>query len=360
MRSTSSSTVDRAYARDGRGPMVYGKYRNQGYAVNPLSAKAGGVLFDQGVSAHQAFSEAGLLWEADVVAAGAVYPDGKVCSSPKFKAVVNPTNGAVLGIHGTKFHKVDHTAFIPVLEYHREDLTIENILSLNDGARVYITTSINAEGEVVPGDPVRRNLHLFNSHDGFCSFGGFFTNTRLGCANQLTGIFRSEVGHAMKTGHAFRAKHTQSIQAFAAALPEMLDLERRTFVEQLDEFRAMSKVKLTTELARRILETTFADRLKNEVFDKETGVARPRDLSDLPEIEIIRDIYAGEAGYAMDLPGVRGTVYGLFNAVTQYETHSAGRGAETERARARLESLWNGQSGKRVAVAHAACLAATR
>jgi hypothetical protein len=48
----------------------------------------------------------------------------------------------------------------------------------------------------------------------------------------------------------------------------------------------------------------------------------------------------------------------LFNAITQFETHDSGRSKdETERARARLESLWGGGASKRIERAREACLA---
>ena len=50
--------------------------------------------------------------------------------------------------------------------------------------------------------------------------------------------------------------------------------------------------------------------------------------------------------------------YGLFQAITQYETHDAGRlKNDTERARARLESLWGGSGAKRIEKAREALLA---
>ena len=84
-----------------------------------------------------------------------------------------------------------------------------------------------------------------------------------------------------------------------------------------------------------------------------------RTLNDLPEIGIIRSHYSGTTGLGIrDLDGVSGTAYGLFNAITQFESHDAGRAKdETERARTRLEALWGGTSAKRIERAREACLA---
>lgn len=361
MNTRTSNVVDTQYAAPGVQPMyVYGPYKAAGYAVNPLIHTAGGTPIETGVSAAEAFTQAGLNWRAETAMGGAVFPDGRVVSSKAYKAVVNPTTGQIVGMHRPTYTVVDHTAFIPVLDYHREDLKIENILSLNGGAKVFITASIFTEGEIVKGDVIRRYLHLFNAHDGSAAFGGLFSDERLWCANQMNGFLGYTAGRQIKAGYGFRAKHTQSVTEFASLLPQMLDLEKRTFTNRMEELRAMTKVNLTTDLQRRILEQTFATKLATPLKDKETGQLRERTLQDLPEIEVINEMAWGATGYGMDLPHVRGTVYGLYNALTQYETHSIGRGNDVERARARLESLWGGQSGKRLQNGFEACLAATR
>ena len=47
----------------------------------------------------------------------------------------------------------------------------------------------------------------------------------------------------------------------------------------------------------------------------------------------------------------------MFQAISQFETHDAGRAKDdVERARNRLESLWGGQGAERIAKAREACL----
>jgi hypothetical protein len=154
-------------------------------------------------------------------------------------------------------------------------------------------------------------------------------------------------------------KHTQSVTRFAENLPNLIDLERRSFHQSIDQLRDISRVKLSAELARRVLEATYADKLAIPTKDKTSGDKRARTLNDLPEIGIIRGHLTGSTGYGIrDTEGVNGTAYGLFNAITQFETHDAGRAKdETERARTRLESLWGGGASKRIERARTACLA---
>jgi phage/plasmid-like protein (TIGR03299 family) len=357
MRDYSPNAVTTAYAANGVGPMAYGRYRDRGYEVNPLTARVG-TLVPENVSASEAFAIAGLDWTAQKQPVYYLGADGPVVS-PDHCAIVRTDNYACLGIHGSGYTPVQNTALVNLLDYLREDIRLESVLSIRDGRRVFATATIDTEDEVVPGDKVRRYLHLFNSHDGSTGFGVFFSDVRLVCANQLNYLTGRAASTAAAAGEGLRRKHTSSVTAFASSLPHLIDLERRSFAASIDELRALTSVKLTTEIARRVLEATFADKLAAPIRDKTTDTKRPRTLADLPEIETIREHYAGNTGLGINtIPGVSGTAYALFNAITQYETHDSGRAKdETDRARARLISLWGGESAKRIDRARAASLA---
>lgn len=357
MTTTHPHSVSTAYAADGIGPMVYGRYRDRGYAVNPLTAQVG-TLVPENVSASDAFALAGLNWTADKRPVFYMGADGPV-ESPDHCCIVRSDSDELLGIHGQGYTPVQNAALINLLDYLREDIEIESVLSIRQGRKVFATAAINTEDEVVPGDKVRRYLHLFNSHDGSSGFGVFFSDVRLRCANQLTYLTGRAMTQATENGAGLRRKHTASVTAFAESLPHLINLERRSFAQSINELRDLSGIQLTTELARRVLEATFADKLATPIKDKDSGKPRSRTLADLPEIDLIRSHYAGDTGMGIrDIPGCAGTVYGLFNAITQFETHDAGRAKDAiDRARVRLEQLWGGTSAKRIARAREACLA---
>lgn len=357
MRDYSPNTVTTAYASNGVGPAVYGKHREHGYTVNPLTAQLG-TFVPENASASEAFTIAGLNWTAERRTVFYMGPDGPI-ESPDHCSIVRSDNDALLGIHGTAYTPVQNSALINLLDYLREDINLETVLSIRNGRRVYATASINTESEVVPGDRVRRYLHIFNSHDGSSGFGVFFSDIRLACANQLNFLTGRATRTAITNGTGLRRRHTGSVTEFARQLPQLIDIERQTFAASIDELRSITNITLTPEIARRVLEATYADKLATPIRDKKTGDKRPRTLADLPEIGTIRSHYSGNTGLGItDIPGIRGTTYALYNAITQFETHDSGRAKnETERARARLESLWGGTSAKRIERAREACLA---
>lgn len=351
-----ANKVSQAYARDGKGPMVYGRYKEAGYKVEPLVDKLG-TRITENVSGTEAFRIAGLDWQAEKREAYFMGQDGPEIA-PDHCSIVRSDNGELMHLAGKGYTPVQHTAIADLFNYLSGEIEIENVLSIRRGKKVYATASIKAEGEVVPGDRVRRYLHAFNSHDGSCSFGVFFTDVRLACANQLGMLTKRESSNRTADGQGLRMRHTKSVSEFAQRLPQMIDLERQTFHKQLDGLRDLAGIPLTAELAKRVLETTFNDKLVRPIRDKQSKEMRQRHLNDLPEYSLIREHCYGSSGFGMDMKGVQGTVYGLFNGITQCLTHDGGHSKDTtERNRARLESLWGGAASKRIEAAREACLA---
>lgn len=353
---TRANVVSQAYARDGKGPMVYGRYKEAGYKVEPLVDKLG-TRITENVSGTEAFRIAGLDWTAEKREAFFMGQDGPEVA-PDHCSVVRSDTGQLMHLAGKGYTPVQHTAIADLFNYLSGEIEIENVLSIRQGKKVYATASIKAEGEVVPGDRVRRYIHAFNSHDGSCSFGVFFTDVRLACANQLGMLTKRESKNRTEDGQGLRMKHTKSVTEFAQRLPQMIDLERQTFNTQLEGLRDLAGIPLTAELAKRVLELTFEDKLSKPVRDKDSKELRERTLVDLPEYGLIRGHCYGGTGMGMDMEGVHGTVYGLFNGITQCLTHDGGKSKDnTERNRARLESLWGGSASKRIEAAREACLA---
>lgn len=273
------------------------------------------------------------------------------------KALVRTDTGHALGVVGRGYQPIQNQALIDLFSYLHEDAQLDNIVVLGGGKRVYATASIAIEGEVIPGDPIRRHLHAFNSFDGTTSFGVFFSDLRLVCANQLAYISGKGSRRAKTRGEGLVMRHTKAAEAFARRLPELIDLQTRTFRQSLDELKPLTTRKLTTEAARAILEATYADKLAVPIKDKESGEKRQRTFDDLTtERDTIRSHCSGSTGIGIDTSDC--SVWNLFQAITQFETHDAGRLKDpVASARARLESLWGGEGSNRINRAREACLA---
>lgn len=330
-----------------------------------LAIQAGGTPIGPDATPAQAFAAAGadyrvagrpIAFDHSNAPASDVF-DSDWRSISTHKALVRTDNGCALGVVGRDYQPIQNQALIDLFTFLHEDAQLDNIVVLGGGKRVYATATIAIEGEVIPGDPIRRHLHAFNSFDGSTSFGVFFSDLRLVCANQLRFLAGRGARRAAASGHGLVMRHTRSVEEFAKKLPQLIDLENQRFHRDLDELRPLTTTRLTTEAARAILEATYSDKLALPIKDKDTGKPRARTLADLDnEVGTIRSHAYGTTGIGID-PADR-SVWNFFQAITQYETHDAGRAKdETTRARARLESLWGGLSSKRIDKAREACLA---
>jgi len=348
------NSVSQAYARDGKGIAVYGRYREAGYKVEPLVDKVG-TRITENVSGTEAFQIAGLDWSVEKQPAFK-FVEGEYLLDPDYQYIRRSDTNHDFQLVSKRYEPIQHTVIADLFNYLSGEIEIENVLSIRNGAKCYATASIKVEDEVVPGDRVRRYLHAFNSHDGSSCFGVFFTDVRLACANQLSRLVKREARLAAPE-HGFRRRHVGKVEEFSRDLPQLINMERQSFYTSISELRDLTGIPLTDELTRRILETTYAEKLSKDITDRQTGKTRTRILTDLSEFSTIRSHLSGSTGLGMDMEGVQGTVYGLFNAITQCETHDGGRGQGRERNQARLESLYNGNAAKRINITRDACLA---
>jgi hypothetical protein len=367
IRPGTYNTVTQAAIAPGHEVMVYGRYRERGYQVAPLTSRAGGVFTPENASASEAFALAGLNWTAEKH--DALYsPDGiTIKRATDHCSIVRSDTGDLLGIHGAGYTPLQHNAIINLLDYLREDIRIESVLNIRQGRKVVVSAALKLQDEVVPGDRIRRYIHIFNSYDGSSAFGSqrrqlgvMFSDRRLRCANELHFITGRAFHNAVAEGNGPRARHTVNVEWFARSLPDLINLQQQSFHQRIWEMQDMAAKPCTIEMTRSILEQTYADRLATPVHER-NGTNRPRHLGDIRDFETIMSHYQGQTGYGIndDARPIGGTVYGLYNAITQFHTHDAGRKTDTtEHARARLESLWGGPSAARMEKAYQACLAA--
>ena len=330
-----------------------------------IALQAGGTLIGPDATPRQAFAAAGADFAVsakpiafdNAVEYGGDTPESDWRCVSSHKAIVREDIGRCLGVVGRNYTPVQNEALIGLFDFLREDAQIDNIVTLRHGAKTIVTASLAIEGEVKEGDTIRRYLHAFNSFDGSSSLGVFFSDMRMVCSNQISYITGKGARKASKAGEGLLMRHTSGVQEFAKRLPQLIDLQNRCFEQDLAELRPLTTMRLTTEAARAILEATFADKLSTPVTDKDSGKKRQRTLDDLTEIPLIRSHYGKGTGIGIDTADK--SVWNMLQAITQNQTHDLGRGAtDLDRARARLESLWGGDSAKRIARAKQACLAA--
>lgn len=269
-----------------------------------------GVVLQEPPTVEEAIQVAGLDWTVELEP---VYlSDGRMVSERR--AVVRSSDRSVLGTVGPEYEPLqNHEAFAWFNPFLAErNVALETAGSLRGGRRVWVQARVRDEAaEVAPGDVVRPFLLLYTGHDGTLSVGVQFSVTRVVCMNTLRA--------ARGEGGIIKVRHTAAVREGLAAVRETVDLVRRTFSASVEQYRAMQRRALGVEgleaYIRKVLEV-------------------PADAEKLPRAwdQILENFEAGAGAETH-----RGTVWGAYNAVTEWTGSQRGKDEES-----RLDSTWFG------------------
>jgi phage/plasmid-like protein (TIGR03299 family) len=230
---------------------------------------------------------------------------------------------------GRKFRPIQNLDAFKFFEpfLHERDCFISTAGVLYGGKKVFITAEIeNFDSEIVEGDPVKNFLLLSNSHDDKMKLTVKFVRERVVCANTLE-VALAESGVFKSVGHNSRSLFDlQEIQT-------SIDICKRTFKDSTADFKLLAQKSLKTEEFRSYLERVFESELKDASKRKTTSDEVK--LEDLRCTKKIIQFYEEQPDLQID--GVRGTLYGAFNAISQYLTHNKSSNPDS-----RYNSLWYG------------------
>lgn len=272
-----------------------------------------GTVLPNAPSIDEAIVAAGLDWTVSLQDLFA--PDGRKVTH---KVVVRDTDQSHLGVVGPDFaplYNVDaFEPFRPLVE--SREITLEAAGSLKNGKRIWILAKLaNATADVTTGDPVNGYALLAHGHDGTMAVRLGFTAVRVVCQNTLSA--------ALQGDKLIKVSHRGNVAMRVKTLMHGLDMARGEFRVSIEAMR---------ELAKRKCSDADFERYAREVF--EPGKADDKEAGK----RILAQVFPlFQAGRGMDLPGVRGTYWGAYNAVTEHLTHNRGRSADT-----RVDSQWFG------------------
>jgi phage/plasmid-like protein (TIGR03299 family) len=287
-----------------------------------------GKVFPEGteLTIPDAIVAAGLDWKVRLQPLHMSY-DGEDLPVPGY-ATVRETDRSVLGVVGPTYKPLQNADafnwFQPFLDMGAASL--EAAGSLRQGRRVWVLAKIKGlEADVVPGDPVLSYILLSNGHDGTMAIRAGMTNTRVVCANTLA------MAHKDAGSKLFRIRHTAKSTEALAVIQETMGHLTGEFNATIEQYRALSRcgvVKADIE--------KFVRRVFNPKVIEGGANAEETDSCERLMPKIIRLF---EEGAGNNLPGVRGTAWGLYNAATDFLTHERGSSEDN-----RLNSLWFGDS----------------
>ncbi len=189
--------------------------------------------------------------------------------------------------------------------------------SLSCGKIIWILAKLPGYIRVVGNDISEKYLLLSNSHDGTSMVQIKFTPIRVVCQNTLT--------IAMNKGETLKVKHSRDVKDRLKQASELLGIVNDKYDMIERSFKNMARVQLNEKRLNEYVKTIFPDPIDELQY---ATVDNNR--------EMVRELF--EQGLGNNLPGVAGTLWAGYNAVTELIDHKITK----QNKDMRTKSIWFG------------------
>jgi phage/plasmid-like protein (TIGR03299 family) len=274
-----------------------------------------GTQFKKGFTSEEALEAAGLDYEVELQE---LSTPNVVCES--HKAIVRTDTQDVLGVVGNNYEPLQNKDAFRFFDALVKDKTAlyETAGALKGGRQIWLLAKIQGQIDIIKNDPINKYFLLTNSHDGLRAVAGRVTPVRVVCDNTLTAAMGKNVKEEIRIVHRgnvadrleFAGQLLAKIGAYYDELSEvyrkfakiqMKERQMRTYIaEALRPYGGVKTEQEALEIAKLQEEEGMSVRLQTEVNNVLTLV---------------------ENGRGTDIKGVRGTLWGTYNAITEYVDH---------------------------------------
>lgn len=248
------------------------------------------------------------------------------------RAVVRSSDGRVLGVVGSDYHPLQNAEafsfFDPFIA--SGEATLETAGSLREGSRVWILAKLSRDPSViVKGDEVLKFILLANSHDGTMAIRVGFTPIRVVCANTLA------LADSHKASKLLKIKHHKGAATTLEAVRDVMNTANACFEATADQYRFLASRRIVdSDLAKYVKAVFRAAPPPSTGLVLHNGGATPQEKPSRV-LDTVKRLL--ETGRGAQLPGVKGTLWGAYNAVTEYVAYE--RGSKDD---VRVDHTWFG------------------
>lgn len=226
------------------------------------------------------------------------------CANTRQDKLQDAETAGVLGVVGEdrfNLQNLDLVKFVwPWVEQGL--IRIQSLVSLRDGKRVCLTAEIlGTDTDILPNERINRYLNLAHGHDASLAIRFGFSDINVVCSNTMTAC--------LQTGDLLKHRHTKRALINLEAAKELFDVQRAQLRVQADIFQAMTRVTLSDDQA-----TAYFREILHE------GAGTNKEIK-VRHVDRLLELY--ETGRGAHFR--RGTLWGAFNAFTEFATHERGR-----------------------------------
>lgn len=277
-------------------------------------------------SIEEAIVMAGLDWEVGLKTLQTVDAQESVPALATYRK----SDGRILGVVGPNYtvlqNKEAFGFFNPFID--KGEAKLETAGSLRNGQRIWVLAKINRPDSVIVSkadDRVQKYILLSNSHDGSLAVRVGYTPIRVVCNNTLSMAVNG------RDSALIRLKHTSNVVENLKDISAIMDAANATFEATAEQYRLLANRNINAKDLEKYIKIVFATKKQiQEAESAEDLNSGSRVMADI--------IQLFETGKGNDLPGVKGTMWAAYNAVTEFVQYKRGTSDE-----GRLNELWFGQ-----------------
>lgn len=281
----------------------------------------GTVLKKTALTAQEAIEHAKLDWEVEkrilytssIPAAQDPGEEPEIMIVPDNFAIVRKDTNQILGVCGDRYtpvqNKVGFTFFDSIVS--NKEAIYHTAGSLHGGGRVWLLAKLPGEIRVIGDDITEKYVLIAMSHDGKSAIVIKTTPIRVVCANTL--------GWALQGNPEgnYSIRHTATAEEKIAKAAKAMGFINTLYDDLAQAYQAMATVKMNGAETRSYLEACY-------------GLSKGEENRHLnATLDLI------ETGRGAELPGVRGTLWGNYQAVVERVDHKNYRKPDN-----RLENAW--------------------
>lgn len=303
-----------------------------------------GKVVADALNSYEAMAEGGLNWESllyDLISVeNHLLVDDNYRVATGYKSVVRSDTRAVLGVVSNSYKPVNNAeafAFMDSLVGPGRQLKYHTAGCLWGGKKVWMLAKLDKDIIVKGRDVVNQFLLLSNSHDGKSKLHCFFTPVRVVCANTLKAAFEGRV-------NGVAISHRGNIQGKIVEAQKILGLSTAYFDDLGGIFNNMANVRMNSGAIANYFKKLYPDPEPDPIDDEKTDKQLAAVQKTRTRLAMLFD-----GGIGHQEPGIRGTVYTAYNAVTQFVDHERENKTDVKtcaeqdrRDDTRLESMWFG------------------
>ena len=286
-----------------------------------------GKQVPKGINSEEMIRAAGLDWEVALRPARGARQINRKGEFSRYEIVRVPQpntkeDEVLFGVVSRRYQplqNIEAFGFFDLIVGERKAY-FETAGALGEGERIWVMAKMPDAMKIVSGDECFKYLLLSNTHSGEGSVIVKFTTVRVVCQNTLM--------LAMDDGQkAYRVRHSKQMHFKLEELADFLSTMQKIYLKAEEEFKRMARIQMTGTRLHDYLDAVYP-RTENQ---KKKGEKPAR-------WDYVREVF--ETQKDIQLPGVRGTLWGAYNAITRFEDYKQPQ--QEEQSYQRLERIWFG------------------